>query len=322
MKESLEQLITWSKNHIEYLETLENGSSSGRFADLLHEFTHVKKTAESFIERTTEVVDNAAEVYALFERSEHLYKTLISLLEESGALSLAEHLLLVSGVEEEQRKDDVSSSPAGQPVPIGGHNLPPLPYPYNALEPHIDEKTMRLHHDKHHKSYVEGLNKAEKEMQRARQKNDFVLIKHWEREAAFNGAGHYLHTIFWHNMSPNGGGRPTGAIAQEIDRTFGSFDAFKAHFSAAAEKVEGGGWALLVWSPRSHRMEILQAEKHQNLSQQDVIPLLVLDVWEHSYYLKYNDRRPEYIDAWWNVVNWSDVNERFLPARKLQWTAF
>lgn len=209
-----------------------------------------------------------------------------------------------------------------KPVPIGEHTLPPLPYPYDALEPYIDEKTMRLHHDKHHKSYVEGLNKAEREMAKARRSGDFSLIKHWEREAAFHGAGHYLHTIFWHNMSPHGGGMPTDAIAREMKRTFGSLQQFKRHFSAAAENVEGGGWALLVWAPRSHRVEILQAEKHQNLSQQDAIPLLVLDVWEHAYYLKYNNNRKKYIEAWWHVVNWDNVNHRYKEARQVTWKPY
>ena len=209
------------------------------------------------------------------------------------------------------RGADRAEMAAERPVPIGGHRLPPLPYPYDALEPYIDERTMRLHHQKHHASYVDGLNKAEKMMQMARDTNDFELLKHWEREAAFNGAGHYLHTIFWNVMSPDGGGKPSGAIARQIDRDFGSFERFKRHFSAAAEKVEGGGWALLVWSPRSHRLEILQAEKHQNLSQWDVVPLLVLDVWEHAYYLKYQNERRKYIDAWWNTVNWNHVDERF-----------
>ncbi len=209
-----------------------------------------------------------------------------------------------------------------KPVPIGGHTLPPLPYPYKALEPHIDEQTMRLHHDKHHQSYVDGLNTAEKKLAEAREKDNFDLIKHWEREAAFHGAGHYLHTIFWNIMSPKGGSIPSGAIAEQISNDFGSIDAFKRQFAQAAEKVEGGGWAILVWSPRSHRLEILQAEKHQNLSQWDVIPLLVLDVWEHSYYLKYQNKRADYIKAWWNVVNWAHVNERFEQARKLKWVPY
>lgn len=210
----------------------------------------------------------------------------------------------------------------GKPVPIGGHRLPPLPYPYNALEPYIDEATMRLHHDVHHKSYVDGLNKAEKMLEQARKTGNFELVKHWERELAFHGAGHYLHTIFWSIMNPKGGGVPTGDLAQQINRDFGSFERFKKHFTEAADKVEGGGWAILVWSPRSHRLEILQAEKHQNLSQWDVVPLLVLDVWEHAYYLKYQSKRADYINNWWNVVYWPEVSERFRHAQNLKWQPF
>ncbi|WP_227936109.1 superoxide dismutase [Alkalihalobacillus deserti] len=209
-----------------------------------------------------------------------------------------------------------------EPVPIGGHKLPPLPYAYNALEPYISEEIMRLHHSKHHQGYVDGLNKAENEMQKARRKNDYDLIKHWEREAAFNGAGHYLHTIFWYIMSPHGGGQPSGELAAQINRDFGNFKKMKEHFSKAAEEVEAVGWALLVWSPRTHRLEILQAEKHQNLSQQDVIPLLVLDVWEHAYYLQYKNERKPYISNWWNVVNWTEVEKRYLEARQLRWKTY
>jgi superoxide dismutase, Fe-Mn family len=209
-----------------------------------------------------------------------------------------------------------------QPVPIGGHRLPPLPYAYNALEPVIAEEIMRLHHSKHHQSYVDGLNKAEKEMQKARVSGDFGLIKHWEREAAFHGAGHYLHTIFWNIMSPDGGGAPKGQLARSINTTFGSFEKFKNHFTEAAKNVEAVGWAILVWSPRSHRLEILQAEKHQNLTQWDVIPLLVLDVWEHAYYLQYKNERAKYVENWWKVVNWPEVEQRFNKARTLMWQPF
>ena len=210
----------------------------------------------------------------------------------------------------------------GRAVPIGGHTLPPLPYAYNALEPYIDEATMRIHHDRHHRAYVDGLNRAELKLQEARASGQFDLVKHWERELAFNGAGHYLHTIFWNVMSPDGGGRPTGALAAAIDAGFGGFEAFRRQFSAAAEQVEGGGWAILVWSPRSGRLEILQAEKHQNLSQWDVVPLLPLDVWEHAYYLKHQNRRADYIRDWWNVVNWPYVAERFEKASRLRWEPY
>lgn len=221
-----------------------------------------------------------------------------------------------------QSKDHGSGTEDRKVVPIGGHQLPPLPYAYNALEPYIDAETMRLHHDKHHLSYVQGLNKAELELEKARKSGNFDLVKHWERELAFNGAGHYLHTLFWDTMSPNGGGKPTGPIAEQIQRTFGSFEQFQKQFTAAADKVEGGGWAILVWSPRSRRVEILQAEKHQNLSQWDVIPLLPLDVWEHAYYLKYKNERAKYIEAWWHVVNWPYVNERYITASRLKWAPY
>lgn len=216
-------------------------------------------------------------------------------------------------------KTDRIQNQADHVVPIGGHILPPLPYRYDALQPYIDKEIMRIHHDKHHKSYVEGLNKAEKEMEKARSSNNFDLIKHWEREAAFNGAGHYLHTIFWTIMSPSGGGQPSGILLQQINQSFGSFEKFKKHFTEAANNVEGGGWAILVWSPRSRRLEILQAEKHQNLSQWDVVPILVLDVWEHAYYLQYKNERKKYIDNWWKIVNWKEAERRYNEAQKLKW---
>jgi len=190
------------------------------------------------------------------------------------------------------------------------HELPPLPYDYNALEPYIDEQTMRLHHDKHHLAYVNGLNNAEAKLAEARQKNDFSLVKHWEREAAFHGAGHFLHSIFWQNMAPKAGGKPTGTLLDALTGRFGSFDSFMSHFKAAAVAVEGSGWALLVKNNMTKNLEILTAEKHQDLSQWVVTPLLVCDVWEHAYYLKYQNNRAAYVDAFSNVINWGDVQRR------------
>ncbi|HYK74903.1 MAG TPA: superoxide dismutase [Pseudoneobacillus sp.] len=207
-------------------------------------------------------------------------------------------------------------------VEIGKHKLPILTYPYNGLEPYISEEIMKLHHDKHHRAYVEGLNKAELMLKEAREKNDFSLVKHWSRELAFHGSGHYLHTIFWNNMIPNGGGKPSGKLLKEINDYFGSFEAFQKHFTEAAKQVEGVGWALLVWSPRSHHLEILQSERHMLLTQWDTIPLLVLDVWEHAYYLQYKSNRAEYVNNWWNIVNWEDVEERFEKAIELKWNPF
>ena len=190
------------------------------------------------------------------------------------------------------------------------HELPALPYAYNALEPHIDEATVRLHHDKHHAAYVAGLNNAEAKLSEAREKNDFALIKHWEREAAFHGAGHFLHSIYWENMTPNGGGKPGGALMDAICSKFGSFEAFANQFKAAAVAVEGSGWALLVRNLATKQLDILTAEKHQDLSQWVTVPILVCDVWEHSYYLKYQNNRAAYVEAFMNVINWKDVEKR------------
>lgn len=200
------------------------------------------------------------------------------------------------------------------------YELPPLPYPYDALEPYIDEQTMHLHHDIHHKGYVDGLNKAEAELAKAREANDFALVKHWEREAAFHGSGHILHAIFWTNMAAagnGGGGTPSGALAQQIEADFGSFDKFKAQFIAASIAVEGSGWGILAWQPTLRKLVILQAEKHQQLTQWGAIPLLVLDVWEHAYYLKYQNKRADYVKGFFNIVNWSDAASRFEKASQL-----
>lgn len=192
------------------------------------------------------------------------------------------------------------------------HILPELLYAYDALEPHYDGETVRLHHDMHHKGYVDGLNGAEAKLANAIAKSDFSLIKHIERELAFHGSGHILHTMFWENMKPGGGGPANGAVAELIDRDFGSFDNFKKLFSAAAVAVEGSGWAVLACNPNFERLVVLQAEKHQDLTQWGAVPLLVCDVWEHAYYLKYQNKRAAWVEAWWNLVNWDDVNRRVL----------
>ncbi|MDZ7316875.1 MAG: superoxide dismutase [candidate division KSB1 bacterium] len=198
----------------------------------------------------------------------------------------------------------------------GEYVLPPLPYPYNALEPAIDEQTMRLHHDIHHLSYVKGLNAALAKLQEARQSGNYELVQFYSGKVAFHGSGHILHTIFWQNMKPNGGGEPTGSLAKAIERDFGSFAAFKAHFSAAANQVEGGGWGILAYEPLGKRLVILQAEKHQNLTAWGAVPLLALDVWEHAYYLKYQNRRGEYVNNFFSVINWADVAARYEEAVK------
>lgn len=200
-------------------------------------------------------------------------------------------------------------------VPPGQHKLPPLPYGYDALQPIISSTTLRIHHDKHHKAYVDGLNKAELKLVELRRIDDFDLIKYWENELAFNGSGHILHSIYWTIMAPIGtGGRPGRETLNQINRYFGSFNAFQRQFTNAADKVEASGWTVLTWQPTWRRLEILQAEKHQNLTQWSGIPILVVDVWEHAYYLDYQNRRQEYINAWWNLVDWNEVERRLLLA--------
>lgn len=191
------------------------------------------------------------------------------------------------------------------------HELPPLPYDYNALEPNYDEQTVRLHHDKHHAAYVAGQNKAEEMLEEARKSGDFALIAHWEKQLAFHASGNFLHTLFWENMAPGGGGDPTGALAKQIETDFGSIDAFKKQFSAAAAAVEGSGWAMLGWMWGWQKLYILQVENHQKLLIPGIKPLLVCDVWEHAYYLKYQNRRAEWIENWWQIVNWQDIQKRF-----------
>ncbi len=194
------------------------------------------------------------------------------------------------------------------------HVLPPLPYPYDALEPYLDQQTLRIHHDKHHQSYVDGLNKAEAALAEARAADDWALVKHWERELAFHGSGHLLHSLYWENMSPQGG-QPGGRLLDALVRDFGGFDRFQAQFTAAAVAVEASGWTLLAWNPPFARLDLLQVEKHQDLTVWGVIPLLVVDVWEHAYYLKYQNRRADYVKAWWSVVNWEDVARRLVVAQ-------
>lgn len=199
----------------------------------------------------------------------------------------------------------------------GRYVLPPLPYEYDALEPHIDIQTMRLHHDIHHLGYVNGLNAALDGLKTLRETGTGD-VKALSRELAFHGSGHFLHVLFWRNMaSPDagGGGEPEGALAEAITRAFGSFDAFWKHFAAACIGVEASGWGILAYEPMADSLIIMQSEKHHDLTAWGAVPLLALDVWEHAYYLRYQNRRGEYVQAFRHVINWSDVAERFAAAK-------
>jgi Fe-Mn family superoxide dismutase len=197
----------------------------------------------------------------------------------------------------------------------GEYVLPALPYGYNALEPYIDEATMKLHHDIHHAGYVKGLNTAVKKVGESLDSGDFALIKHWERELAFHGAGHFLHTIFWKNMGPSAGKR-SQTLEKYLAKSFGTFDRFTSLFKQATIAVEGSGWGILAYQPDGDRLVVLQAEKHQNQTQWTTVPLLVCDVWEHAYYLKYQNKRADYVTAFMQVINWDAVSENLDRAIK------
>jgi Fe-Mn family superoxide dismutase len=191
------------------------------------------------------------------------------------------------------------------------YELPELSYEYSALEPAIDERIMELHHSVHHQSYVDGANDALDELEEMRSSGDFEGIKHAKRDLSFNLSGHVNHAIFWENMDPQGGGEPEGDLADAISDDFGSFESFQSEFTEAADEVESNGWAWLFYEPVADQLVIGQIESQNGLAHQGTTPLLGLDVWEHAYYLQYENERGEYIEAWWDVVDWDDVSARY-----------
>jgi Fe-Mn family superoxide dismutase len=214
---------------------------------------------------------------------------------------------------------DPNSKPAASavaaPAPTGPFQLQPLPYAFDALEPHIDARTMEIHHDKHHAAYVNNLNKAVASYAELAHRNLDDLVREWEKLPADvgttirnNGGGHLNHNYFWRMIGPKGGGQPKGELAKEIDKKFGSFDKFKEQFTTAATKLFGSGWVWLSLEGKDLKLESM-ANQDTPIMQRRV-PLLGIDLWEHAYYLKYQNRRPEYVAAFWNVVNWDFVSDR------------
>jgi superoxide dismutase, Fe-Mn family len=191
------------------------------------------------------------------------------------------------------------------------YTLPDLTYSPGELEPHLSARIIELHHGKHHAAYVAGANATLEKLEQARAANQFDAIVGLEKTLAFNLSGHVLHTLYWANLSPKGGGEPTGPFARALDESFGSFAAFKAQFSAATTLVQGSGWGLLTYESVSRSLMIEQLEVHQNSSVIGGVPLLTIDAWEHAYYLQYENRRADYVTAIWNVINWADVSERW-----------
>jgi Fe-Mn family superoxide dismutase len=193
--------------------------------------------------------------------------------------------------------------------------LPDLAYDYGALEPHYSARILELHHDKHHKAYVDGVNATLDKLAAAREADDLSAIVGLEKTLAFNLSGHVLHTLFWQNLGPDTPDRPGGELAAALDEHFGSFEAFRKQLSSSASSVQGSGWGALTWEPLGERLFIEQIYDHQGNTGQGGVPLLVIDAWEHAYYLQYENRRPDYVTAIWNVIDWTDVERRFKRAR-------
>ncbi|MGN6622711.1 MAG: superoxide dismutase [Candidatus Nitrosocosmicus sp.] len=203
------------------------------------------------------------------------------------------------------------------------YELPPVPYSYDALEPHIDARTMEIHHTKHHQTYTNNLNAAiEKCPQEIQDKDITEILAHLDQipndlkgAINFNGGGFDNHRIFWNNLSPNGGGEPRGSIANSINESFGNFTSFKEKFSSTTIAIQGSGWGWLVYNPTNKKVEYIAMPNQTSPRTEGLIPLLGCDVWEHAYYLKYQNKRPDYVSAWWNVINWDDVNKRLEEVR-------
>ena len=187
--------------------------------------------------------------------------------------------------------------------------LPPLPYDYDALEPSISEQVLTWHHDTHHQGYVNGLNAAEETLAENRASGDYSSSAGALGNVTHNGCGHYLHTLFWENMSPNGGGEPEGDLADRIEADFGSYEGWKGEFEAAASAA--GGWALLVYDPVAKQLRNVKVDKHDQGALWGAHPILALDVWEHSYYYDYGPDRGSFIDAFFEVVNWDEVSRQY-----------
>jgi Fe-Mn family superoxide dismutase len=195
------------------------------------------------------------------------------------------------------------------------YTLPELTYDYSALEPHISARIMELHHSKHHAAYVAGANAALEQMEEARANNSFGTINKLEKDLAFHLGGHINHSIFWTNLAAGAADRPSGELASAIDEFFGTFDAFKAHFSAASLGIQGSGWGILSWDPVGARLIVQQLFDQQANTAQGTVPILQLDMWEHAFYLDYQNVKADYVNAFWNIVNWDNVAQRFAAAR-------
>ena len=195
------------------------------------------------------------------------------------------------------------------------YELPELSYDYSALEPYLSGQILELHHGKHHKAYVDGANAAVTKLEELRESGDYAAVNGVEKNLAFHLCGHTNHSVFWKNMSPDGGGQPEGEVAAAITEYFGGFEKFQAHFNANANAIQGSGWSIWAWDTIAQRPHIMQLFDQQGNIPVGQIPLLQLDMWEHAFYLQYENVKADYVKAWWNVVNWQDVSSRLERAR-------
>jgi Fe-Mn family superoxide dismutase len=195
------------------------------------------------------------------------------------------------------------------------YTLPDLPYDYAALEPHLSAEIVELHHDKHHAAYVKGSNTTLEKLEQARSSEDFDALVGLQKTLAFNVSGHVLHSIYWKNLSPDGGGKPEGELMAAIESQFGSFEAMRAQLTQATNLVQGSGWGALAWELLGQRLMIEQVYDHHGNVGNGSIPLFVIDAWEHAYYLQYKNVRADYVTAMWEIANWQDVEARFASAR-------
>lgn len=196
------------------------------------------------------------------------------------------------------------------------YTLPALDYDYGALEPHISAQIMELHHSKHHAAYVAGANTALDKLAEARETGNFAAINKLEKDLAFHLGGHINHSVFWKTMSPDGGGEPDGELAAAIAEYFGTFDGFQKQFNEVANGIQGSGWSMLVWDALGQRLNINQLFDQQGNLPVGQLPILQLDMWEHAFYLQYKNVKGDYVKAWWNVVDWASVAERFARAKQ------
>jgi Fe-Mn family superoxide dismutase len=202
--------------------------------------------------------------------------------------------------------------------PMPRYLLPELRYDYGALEPHISAEIMRLHHDRHHRAYVNGANETVEQMESAREAGNYVTVAALEVKLAFHVSGHVLHSIFWQNLSPQGGGQPEGELERDINRDFGSLANLKNQLNGTAASIMGSGWAALVFDAISRRLEVARIHDHQSQTFQGGIPLLVIDAWEHAYYLQYKTEKKAFFEALWNLWSWPDVAQRYSLARNAE----